>query len=93
MVVLEVKIDRKYGHVPKTVMVDSGKAWVFTGGSYIEGTWSKASQTAPIVLNKADGDTIELARGNTWVELMPVAPEGAIKVTEGPKPSPKPTQN
>lgn len=92
VVVLQVKIDRKYGYVPKTVMIDSGKAWVFTGGNYIEGTWSKASQTAPIVLTTADGATIELARGNTWVELMPVAPEGAIKVTEGPKPTPTPSE-
>jgi hypothetical protein len=92
VVVLQVKIDRKYGYVPKTVMVDSGKAWVFTGANYIEGTWSKASQTAPIVLTTASGDTIALARGNTWIELMPVAPEGAMKVTEGLKPSPKPTQ-
>ena len=91
VVVLQVKIDRKYGYVPKTVMVDTGKAWVFTGGYYVEGTWTKASQTAPIILNTANGDTIELARGNTWIELMPVAPEGAIKIVEGPKPSPKPT--
>ena len=91
VVVLQVRIDRKYGYVPKTVMVDSGKAWVFTGGNYIEATWSKASQTAPIVLTTADGAIVELARGNTWLELMPVAPEGAIKITEGPKPTPSQT--
>ena len=92
VVVLQVKIDRQYGYVPKTVMVDSGKAWVFTGANYIEGTWSKASQTAPIILSTSSGDTISLARGNTWVELMPAASEGSMKVTEGVKPTPTPTQ-
>lgn len=95
VVVLQVRIDRKYGYVPKTVMVDSGKAWVFTGGKYIEATWSKASQTAPIVLTTADGAIVELARGNTWVELMPKPEEGSIEITEGPKatPSQTPSEN
>ena len=94
VVVLQVRIDRKYGHVPKTTMVDSGKAWVFTGGKYVQATWSKASQTAPIFIKDAAGQDILLARGNTWVELMPMAPEGSLKITESAvQPTPKPTQN
>lgn len=89
VVVLQVSIDRTYGYVPKTTLVDSGKAWVFTQGRYIIGTWSKASQTAPIVLTDESGAEILLAAGNTWVELMPKAPEGKLTIAE--KVEPKPT--
>ncbi|BDS50977.1 DUF3048 domain-containing protein [Rhodoluna lacicola] len=96
IVVLQVRVDRsyldrKYGNVPKTVMVDTGKAWVFTGGKYVEATWSKASATSPIVLTDAAGAPVLLAPGNTWVELMPVAPEGKINITAAPVASPSPS--
>ena len=86
IVVLDVKIDRsyadhKYGHIPKTIMVSSGKAWVFTGGRSLEAKWQKTSQTGRILLTDAAGAAVTLAPGNTWVELKPAAPEGAIKVT------------
>ena len=76
VVVLDVKIDRsyadhKYGHIPKTVMIASGKAWVFTGGKQIEANWQKTSQTGRIILTDASGAAILLAPGNTWVELKP----------------------
>ena len=96
VVVLQVRIDRsyldrKYGNIPKTVMVDSGKAWVFTGGKYVEATWSKTSATAPIALVDAAGAPVLLAPGNTWVELMPVAPEGKLAITAAPVASPSPS--
>ena len=86
IVVLDVRIDRsyadhKYGHIPKTIMNSSGKAWVFTGGRSVEVKWQKASQTSRILLTDASGAAVNLAPGNTWVELKPAAPEGAIKVT------------
>ena len=77
VVVLEVQIDRttyvdaRYGPIPKTIMVGSGKVWVFIDGKYIEGTWSKATQTSPIELLDSTGAVIKLAPGNTWVELKP----------------------
>lgn len=73
VVIMQVKIDRTYGYVPKTTMVDTGKVWVLTGGKVLEGKWSKASQTAPIKLADASGAEIKLAPGNTWVELLPEA--------------------
>ena len=96
IVVLSVKIarsylDRKYGHIPKTLMIDTGKAWVFTGGKYVEATWSKASATSPIVLTDEAGAPVLLAPGNTWVELMPVAPEGKLSITAAPVASPSPS--
>jgi hypothetical protein len=76
VVVLEVQIDSsirdvRYGVIPKTIMVGSGKVWVFVDGKHIEGTWTKASQTSPIELLDSTGVVIKLAPGNTWVELKP----------------------
>ena len=76
VVVLEVQIDSsirdaRYGVIPKTIMVGSGKVWVFVDGKHIEGTWSKATQTSPIELLDSTGAVIKLAPGNTWVELKP----------------------
>jgi hypothetical protein len=76
VVVLEVQIDSsirdvRYGVIPKTIMIGSGKVWVFIDGKYIEGTWTKASQTSPIELLDSTGAVIKLAPGNTWVELKP----------------------
>lgn len=96
IVVLQVRIDRsylggKYSNIPKTVMVDSGKAWVFSGGKYLDASWSKASATAPIVLTDAAGQNVQLNPGNTWVELMPMAPEGSIVINKAPVASPSPS--
>jgi hypothetical protein len=97
IVVLDVKIDRsyldhKYGNVPKTIMVASGDAWVFTGGKQVEAKWQKSSQTGRIILTDGAGAAITLAPGNTWVELKPAAPEGAITVVAAAGPSPSPTK-
>jgi hypothetical protein len=96
IVVLQVRIDRsylgpKYAHIPKTVLVDTGKAWVFSGGKMIEATWAKASAASPISLVDATGAPVLLAPGNTWVELMPVSPEGKISITEVPVSSQSPS--
>ena len=96
IVVMQVRIDRsylgkKYANVPKSIMVDTGKAWVFSGGKYLEGTWSKASATAPVVLTDAAGQNVQLNPGNTWVELMPMAPEGSIVINKAPVASQSPS--
>ncbi len=98
VVVLQVRVDRsyldrKYGHIPKTVMIDSGKAWVFTAGKYVEATWTKTSAVAPISLVDAAGAPVLLAPGNTWVELMPAAPEGKISINAAPVASPSPSSS
>ncbi len=88
VVVLDVKEDRsyadpKYGHIPKAVLIGKGKAWVFTGGKYVDAFWSKANQTARIILTDASGAAINLAPGNTWVELKPADPEGKLTIVAG----------
>jgi hypothetical protein len=93
IVVMKVKVDHQYGKVPKDLVIGSGEATVFTDGKMVTGTWSKASQTAPIVLTDAKGVKIQLAPGKTWVELQPTESEGGkLKVTLAPKPTPAPTK-
>lgn len=78
VVLLSVEIDWRYGYIPKTVLVGSGRAWVAGDGKVVEATWSKASRTAPIVLQRTDGMPLYLAQGSTWIELVPT--RGAIVV-------------
>ncbi|MEN9955979.1 MAG: hypothetical protein RLY34_786 [Actinomycetota bacterium] len=96
IVVMEVAEDRsykdgKYGNVPKAVMIGTGGAWVFSGGKYIEATWSKSSATSPIVLTDLAGAVVQLAPGNSWVELMPKAPEGKLVINKIAVASPSPS--
>jgi hypothetical protein len=97
VVVLQTKTDNsfkdpKYGPIPRTVMIDSGMAWVFSNGKRVKGTWTKASQTAPIQLFDEAGTPIKLAIGNTWIELMGNPAKITIKSPE-PAPSPSPTED
>ncbi|MDO9063032.1 MAG: DUF3048 domain-containing protein [Microbacterium sp.] len=71
VIVMRVAIDNSYGDVPKTVLVGSGDAWIGTGGSVLPVHWSKDSRTAPIRFTDAEGATVRVAPGNTWIELMP----------------------
>ena len=80
-------LDRKYGNVPKTVMIGTGEAQVCSAGKCVVATWAKASQTAPITLTDAAGNPVLLAPGNTWFELMPANPEGKLVITAKPSPS------
>lgn len=89
VVVMQTKTDNsfkdpKYGPIPRTVMIDSGIAWVFSNGKRVKGTWTKASQTAPIQLFDAAGAPIKLAVGNTWIELMGEPSKITIKSPEPP---------
>jgi hypothetical protein len=97
VVVLQTKTDNsfkdpKYGPIPRTVMIDSGMAWVFSNGKRVKGTWTKASQPAPIQLFDEAGTPIKLAIGNTWIELMGNPAKITIKSPE-PAPSPSPTED
>ena len=80
VVVLNVQIDRQFGKVPKTTLVGSGTGWVFSKSMQLAVKWSKASQTAPILLTDEAGAPIKLVRGNTWVELLPQNENGRLEV-------------
>ena len=84
-------LDRKYGNVPKSVLIGTGQAQVCSGGKCVNATWSKASQIAPISLTDAAGNPVLFAPGNTWVELQPAGPEGKTVLTAKPSPTPSAT--
>jgi hypothetical protein len=53
-------------------LVGRGDAWVFTAGTLIKGQWSKPSPSDITTYTDADGATIKLTPGRTWVELPPI---------------------
>jgi hypothetical protein len=60
------------GHTtPIANMVGSGKVVLFRDGVRIVGRWSRASLTDHTTFTTATGKPLQLAPGNTWVELVP----------------------
>lgn len=55
---------------PEAQTTGSGKAWVYSRGRLIEGTWSRADERSPWELTTSDGAVIGLAPGRTWVALI-----------------------
>lgn len=72
IVVVRVNVSMGYG-IPKTELTGSGQAWVATGGHVVKARWTKASRNAPLYLVDENGFSIQLAAGNTWVELIPTS--------------------
>ena len=54
---------------PEAQTVGQGFAWIFTDGQLREGLWQRDVNTEPIRFVTAEGEAIELAPGNTWIEL------------------------
>jgi len=57
--------------LPTAVTVGTGKAYVFTGGEVISGTWERESETDRFMLYGADGEEIVLAPARLWISLVP----------------------
>lgn len=54
---------------PEAQTIGTGKAWVYTGGNVVEGTWTRDDRLKPFTLTDSAGAPILLAPGRTWVEL------------------------
>jgi hypothetical protein len=54
---------------PDAQTLGTGEAFVFTGGNYIHGTWSRNDIHDPFDLVGDDGKEIELQPGRTFIEL------------------------
>jgi hypothetical protein len=89
VIVVRVPVSSGLG-VPKTELIGSGEAWVSTGGMTIHGRWSKGSQRAPIRLVDDTGTVIQLAPGNSWVELVPKSGRATFKAPPAPAPTETP---
>jgi hypothetical protein len=54
---------------PDAQTLGSGEAFVFTGGNYIHGTWTRNDIHEPFALVADDGTPIQLQPGRTFIEL------------------------
>jgi len=54
---------------PDAQTLGTGEAFVFTGGNYIHGTWSRNDIHDPFALVADDGTTVKLQPGRTFIEL------------------------
>ena len=54
---------------PNAQTLGSGPVYVFSNGQVIAGRWEHNLAVAPIRLVDADGESIPLTPGNTWIEL------------------------
>ena len=56
-----------------------GKAWVFSEGRLVKGTWRKRSDTGPTRVYDADGKEIPLVRGRTFIQVVPTKTKVTVK--------------
>jgi hypothetical protein len=56
---------------PEALTVGSGVAYIYTGGTVITGTWSRASATDRIVYRDGAGSEVLLTPGRTWIAIAP----------------------
>ncbi|WP_435299333.1 DUF3048 domain-containing protein [Timonella sp. A28] len=57
--------------VPDYDLTGTGTGVVATGGKTLEVKWTKKDNSSPLTLHDEDGNPVDLAPGNTWVELLP----------------------
>jgi hypothetical protein len=63
--------DSRHGLEVQSQLVGSGPLIVFRDGSEIGGSWQRPSAVEPASLIGADGTSIPLEPGETWVEIVP----------------------
>lgn len=87
VIVMEVEhdlsfIDPKYGAIPKAKINDNtGVAHIFSEGFYLKAVWTKAGNDQPIRYTLTTGESVKLAIGNTWVEMMDL-PKSKLTITK-----------
>ncbi len=59
------------GYHESITTIGSGDAYIFQNGIAIKGTWSKDSREAQIEFKDANGATIKLAPGQTFISAVP----------------------
>jgi hypothetical protein len=56
---------------PDDVVTGSGQVWVLREGKVVPGHWKRPGIGGRMTLVDSAGTTISLARGRTWIELLP----------------------
>ena len=77
-------------HRLEAKVVGSGKAWISTNGRTIQGTWTKASLTAPTQFFDAAGEAVTLTVGQTFIQVMPLGSNITIRDGSETPPAPSP---
>jgi Protein of unknown function (DUF3048) N-terminal domain/Protein of unknown function (DUF3048) C-terminal domain len=72
-------VDVRGARSPKVVSTGSGVAYILRGGKMYTGTWEREG-LAQITTFRTGGREVQLAPGNTWIELVP----NDISVTSTP---------
>lgn len=75
-------VDSKGSPTVDIAVVGEGDAVVLRDGQQFPARWRKSSPDAQLEWLTPEGQSLALAVGSTWVELMPL--EGAVEVTAGP---------
>ncbi len=70
VVVMKVPVDRR-GSSPEIAVTESGEAIVLRNGQAVQGHWVRPGYGDQTTLVDAAGKPIELAAGNTWINLLP----------------------
>jgi hypothetical protein len=80
VIVMEAPTSQVFEDTNRTQIqtIGSGKATIFQDGSVQEVTWNKASKTQQITFTDTAGADVPLARGQTWITVVP---EGVGGVT------------
>ena len=82
VVVLEVEYTNSYSPTSKTL--GSGKVYVFTNGTLIEGTWERTDRSKPFLLKDSSGEVIKLTPGQTFVEVARASKTAVVPVGTNP---------
>jgi hypothetical protein len=69
VVVLEMVYLPGISGSPDAQSTGTGEAFVFTGGNYVHGTWTRADRLQPFTLTDDAGHVIALTPGRTFIEL------------------------
>jgi hypothetical protein len=76
------RIDTKIepGHSrPDITTIGTGKAWIFSEGKLVKGSWRKKSHGGPTRVYDADGKEIVLVRGRTFFQVVPPGTKITVK--------------
>ena len=75
---------------PEAQTLGTGPAFFFSGGEFVEGTWKREFPIYPIEYLGPDGEPVQFAPGNTWIELADVVDvaAGGVEVLPAAPPSP-----
>jgi hypothetical protein len=80
--------DGSHKHRLEAQYIGSGKAWIFTNGKMVKGTWKKTKLTGPTLFYGPDKKPVTLSVGQTFVNVVPL---GTVVTVKAGKPAPAPT--